>query len=568
MVKGCMLRMGYNGPLNSANYSKACFPKPYRFFIHSVIHALSHRKDGYDVMRDYQMYMVTALVMNKKYNFSKIIFHYMKENITSGSKTWIYPRFMQMMLDHAYPDLVKDEDNDLLALYHMDNETFIILSIYHKNRPEPKTKAKFFGFIKSANYKDPDPVNHLKWRNDEEMKEKSVADELEKLVEFKNTRNEWFTKEEKERRKEEVRELRKYKQKKKAAGEEGDDEEKSSSDSKVNETERWKKVISDKEKQKKRKRSGAIDDDLYVPSPEHVQEVQTPPSSGGRKKSNARKHVVSPVARKLKIKMKSKPASEPQQPPSELQQPSSPSHQSPPKQLSPQQPPSPPPQQPPSSPPQQQPSSDILQSLQFSPQLRISTPTHKQPVITSPRILQTPPTTQPPVQTTPGSSVFKEFPHIPENIPLEDIGDFNFVTNDVVKKLQKKVEEVLVENKKLEKHVKSVKAENSSLLKKVEADQANIDILKVRIAELEEEKARRDEQNEYFKLKNKELEANNAKKEHEMYMMNKVLENLIKKPVERRFEEIELEEVRARRKAEIEAEMKNKGKGVQVEGMI
>ncbi|MFS7962246.1 hypothetical protein Hanom_Chr08g00724401 [Helianthus anomalus] len=58
-----------------------------------------------------------------------------------------------MMLDHAYPDLEKDEDNDLLALYHMDNDTLILLSRYHKNQLEPKTKEKFFGFIKSANRK-------------------------------------------------------------------------------------------------------------------------------------------------------------------------------------------------------------------------------------------------------------------------------------------------------------------------------------------------------------------------------------------------------------------------------
>ncbi|MFS7962247.1 hypothetical protein Hanom_Chr08g00724411 [Helianthus anomalus] len=45
MVKGCMLRMGYNGPLSSANYSKACFSKPYNFFIHSVIHALVIEKE-------------------------------------------------------------------------------------------------------------------------------------------------------------------------------------------------------------------------------------------------------------------------------------------------------------------------------------------------------------------------------------------------------------------------------------------------------------------------------------------------------------------------------------------
>ncbi|MFS7915568.1 hypothetical protein Hanom_Chr02g00166871 [Helianthus anomalus] len=83
--------------------------KPYKFFIHSVIHALSHRKRGYDAMKDYQMCMVTALVLNNKYNFSRIVFHYMKDNIISGSKSWVYPSFVQMMLDHAYPNLVKDE---------------------------------------------------------------------------------------------------------------------------------------------------------------------------------------------------------------------------------------------------------------------------------------------------------------------------------------------------------------------------------------------------------------------------------------------------------------------------
>ncbi|MFS7920489.1 hypothetical protein Hanom_Chr03g00225501 [Helianthus anomalus] len=139
-----------------------------------------------------------------------------------------------------------------------------------------------------------------------------------------------------------------------------------------------------------------------------------------------------------------------------------------------------------------------------------------------------------------------------------------------LKKLEKKVDEVLVENKKLvdcekklEKHVKTVEAVNSSLLQRDESDQAEIDILKVRITELEDEKAQRDEYNKYFKLKNKELEVANAKKEHEIYMMNKVLENLLGKSVEQRFEEIEVEEVRARRQAVIDAEMKNKGKGIE-----
>ncbi|MFS7946311.1 hypothetical protein Hanom_Chr06g00534531 [Helianthus anomalus] len=153
MVKGCMLRLGNNGPLNKENYLKACFPRLYKFLIHYVLLALSHKKGGYDVMRDYQMNMVTALVLYKKYNFSKIVFHYMVENITSKSKTWVYPRFIQMMIDHAYPDLERNENNDLLVLFHTDNEFLKQLARYH---PEPSSKVKFFGFIKDKNYQDPD----------------------------------------------------------------------------------------------------------------------------------------------------------------------------------------------------------------------------------------------------------------------------------------------------------------------------------------------------------------------------------------------------------------------------
>ncbi|KAM0061584.1 hypothetical protein Hdeb2414_s0004g00137801 [Helianthus debilis subsp. tardiflorus] len=126
----------------------------------------------------------------------------MKNNITSGSKSWVYPSFVQMMLFHAYPNLVKDEHNDLIVLHHMEYETLIRLSKYTKNWPAPKNKTEFFGFIKSDKYKDPDPdpVNHLKWRNDAEMKEKSALDELTKLEEFSETQNYWYTKEEKKKK--------------------------------------------------------------------------------------------------------------------------------------------------------------------------------------------------------------------------------------------------------------------------------------------------------------------------------------------------------------------------------
>ncbi|XP_021991494.1 uncharacterized protein LOC110888270 [Helianthus annuus] len=139
------------------------------------------------------------------------------------------------------------------------------------------------------------------------------------------------------------------------------------------------------------------------------------------------------------------------------------------------------------------------------------------------------------------------------------------------------MDEVLDDNKKLatenkkvsdrerilEMRVKRLEGDNKELLKKIDSYQSEIDILKVRVAKLEEEKARRDEQNEYFKMKNKELEAAKALRDHEFYMLNKVVESMLGTSVEQKFEELQVEELRAQRQAEIDEQMKNKGKSAE-----
>ncbi|XP_022032649.1 glutamic acid-rich protein-like [Helianthus annuus] len=158
-----------------------------------------------------------------------------------------------------------------------------------------------------------------------------------------------------------------------------------------------------------------------------------------------------------------------------------------------------------------------------------------------------------------------------------DIGNFDFANNEQVLKLEKKMDEVIVENKKLvaenkkvsdrerllEIRVKKLEDENQVLVKKIGADQFEIDILKVRVAELEEEKSRKDNQNEYFKLKNKELEAAKTSRDHEFYMLSKVVESMLGTSVDQKFEELQVEEIRAQRQAEVERQMQDKGKGVE-----
>ncbi|MFS7953076.1 hypothetical protein Hanom_Chr07g00614351 [Helianthus anomalus] len=266
----------------------------------------------------------------------------------------------------------------------------------------------------------------------------------------------------------------------------------------------------------------------------------------------------------MKIVLKKKPSQEPSKPPSPPPEPiphqspiHSPLHQSPPKQPTPPRQPSP---------------LHLSPPHQSPPHIYATTQPQEPTLLTSQQIFQTPPITQPPIQTTPGSSGYKGFPNIPMNLGmgLDEIGDFNFASNVQVKNVEKKVDDVLIENKRLadrekilEMRVKKVESDNKMLLKTIESDQTVIDILKVRVTELEEEKTRRDEQNKYFELKNKELEASKALKEHEFYMMNKVIENMLGKSIEQRFEEIQVEEVRAKRQVEIDAQMRDKGKSAE-----
>ncbi|MFS7952910.1 hypothetical protein Hanom_Chr07g00612431 [Helianthus anomalus] len=47
---------------------KTMFSKPYKFMIHCVLHAPSHKKGAYDETSDYIMNSITCLVLNRPYN--------------------------------------------------------------------------------------------------------------------------------------------------------------------------------------------------------------------------------------------------------------------------------------------------------------------------------------------------------------------------------------------------------------------------------------------------------------------------------------------------------------------
>ncbi|KAF5772313.1 hypothetical protein HanXRQr2_Chr13g0575401 [Helianthus annuus] len=64
LCKGLWCRMGFTGHING-KMGKTMLCHSYKFMIHCVVHALSHRKGAYDETSDYIMNIITFLVLNR-----------------------------------------------------------------------------------------------------------------------------------------------------------------------------------------------------------------------------------------------------------------------------------------------------------------------------------------------------------------------------------------------------------------------------------------------------------------------------------------------------------------------
>ncbi|MFS7913917.1 hypothetical protein Hanom_Chr02g00147351 [Helianthus anomalus] len=192
LSKGLLFRMGYMGHVND-KYLKSRFCRPYKFMVHCVVHALSHRKGAYDETSDYIMNIITCLVLNRPYNISQVIFNHMVDNI-KGENYIMYPRFIQMLLDDQVPNLLKDSADEL-KLQHMSSETLNRLNKYKGITPDQEPRVKgMIEKIKNPNYVAPENDH---WRHEES----NYEDESEHLSEMTEKRLRfWYEKDRKRKR--------------------------------------------------------------------------------------------------------------------------------------------------------------------------------------------------------------------------------------------------------------------------------------------------------------------------------------------------------------------------------
>ncbi|KAF5756705.1 hypothetical protein HanXRQr2_Chr17g0817951 [Helianthus annuus] len=185
--RGLLMRLRYSDNVLANQINKKFMPLRYKFLLHILIHCLSNKRSGYDLSPIDLTGLFTALILNKPFNISRYIFDNLKENARrplpsatqrTSTKFWLYPRFLQMMIDDQIPDLPKAEA-DVLPVNPMNERTLLIFKSM-SNYKESDPIRKLIGHLDVPNY---EASQNNKWRRDASDSD----DEEPRLIALANT---------------------------------------------------------------------------------------------------------------------------------------------------------------------------------------------------------------------------------------------------------------------------------------------------------------------------------------------------------------------------------------------
>nr|GEY54326.1 hypothetical protein [Tanacetum cinerariifolium] len=78
---------------------KAFFLAQWKFLIHTILQCMSPKRTAWNEFSSSMASAVICLTIGRKFNFSKYIFDSLVRNIDSPSKFYMYPRFLQLMIN-------------------------------------------------------------------------------------------------------------------------------------------------------------------------------------------------------------------------------------------------------------------------------------------------------------------------------------------------------------------------------------------------------------------------------------------------------------------------------------
>nr|GEV16544.1 hypothetical protein [Tanacetum cinerariifolium] len=105
MLSRELARMGYEKPPLKLTFYKPLFSMKWKFLIHTIVQCISTKRTAWNEFSSSMASAVICLATGRKFNFSKYIFNSMVRNVDSQSKFLMYPRFIQVVLDHQVDDM-------------------------------------------------------------------------------------------------------------------------------------------------------------------------------------------------------------------------------------------------------------------------------------------------------------------------------------------------------------------------------------------------------------------------------------------------------------------------------
>nr|GEV13929.1 hypothetical protein [Tanacetum cinerariifolium] len=100
-----LARMGYEKPSTKLSFYKAFFSTQWKFFIHTILHSLSTKRTSWNEFSSAMASAVICLSSGQRFNFLNYIFESLVHNVDSSSKFYMYPRFIQLIIQTNIADL-------------------------------------------------------------------------------------------------------------------------------------------------------------------------------------------------------------------------------------------------------------------------------------------------------------------------------------------------------------------------------------------------------------------------------------------------------------------------------
>nr|GFB14120.1 hypothetical protein [Tanacetum cinerariifolium] len=97
--------MGYEKSSTRLTFYKAFFSSQWKFLIHTILQSLSAKRTSWNEFSTTMASAVICLSKGQKFNFSKYIFDNLVRNVDSSSKFYMYPHFIQLIIQNQVGDL-------------------------------------------------------------------------------------------------------------------------------------------------------------------------------------------------------------------------------------------------------------------------------------------------------------------------------------------------------------------------------------------------------------------------------------------------------------------------------